>query len=79
LPHRFEDVHAHDLATILDEHGVCIRAGHRAHRPRCGDTLTLQVRRDGDTITDAALTARACSMTQVNRRLVCCCRARVDT
>jgi cysteine desulfurase/selenocysteine lyase len=28
-----EDVHAHDLATILDEHGVCIRAGHHCAQP----------------------------------------------
>ena len=29
----FEDVHAHDLATILDEHGVCVRAGHHCTQP----------------------------------------------
>ncbi len=29
----FEDVHAHDLATILDEHGVCVRAGHHCAQP----------------------------------------------
>ncbi len=28
-----EDVHAHDLATILDQHGVCIRAGHHCAQP----------------------------------------------
>ena len=28
-----DDVHAHDLATILDEHGVCIRAGHHCAQP----------------------------------------------
>ncbi|HEX6629522.1 MAG TPA: SufS family cysteine desulfurase [Gemmatimonadaceae bacterium] len=27
------DVHPHDLATILDEHGVCIRAGHHCAQP----------------------------------------------
>lgn len=27
------DVHPHDLATILDEHGVCIRAGHHCNQP----------------------------------------------
>lgn len=27
------DVHPHDLATILDEHGVCIRAGHHCTQP----------------------------------------------
>ena len=27
------DIHAHDLATILDESGVCIRAGHHCAQP----------------------------------------------
>jgi len=29
----FPDVHPHDLATILDQHGVCIRAGHHCAQP----------------------------------------------
>ncbi len=28
-----QDVHPHDLATILDEHGICIRAGHHCTQP----------------------------------------------
>jgi cysteine desulfurase/selenocysteine lyase len=28
-----EDIHPHDLATILDEVGVCIRAGHHCAQP----------------------------------------------
>jgi cysteine desulfurase/selenocysteine lyase len=28
-----EDVHPHDLATILDGEGVCIRAGHHCAQP----------------------------------------------
>ena len=28
-----DDVHPHDLATILDQHGVCIRAGHHCAQP----------------------------------------------
>jgi len=28
-----DDVHPHDLATILDQHGVCIRAGHHCTQP----------------------------------------------
>ena len=28
-----EDVHPHDMATILDQEGVCIRAGHHCARP----------------------------------------------
>lgn len=27
------DVHPHDLATILDQHGVAIRAGHHCAKP----------------------------------------------
>jgi cysteine desulfurase/selenocysteine lyase len=27
------DVHPHDLATILDSEGVCIRAGHHCAQP----------------------------------------------
>jgi len=27
------DIHPHDLATILDEAGVCIRAGHHCAQP----------------------------------------------
>ncbi len=27
------DIHAHDLQTILDERGVCVRAGHHCARP----------------------------------------------
>ncbi|HYW32497.1 MAG TPA: cysteine desulfurase [Gemmatimonas sp.] len=29
----FPDVHPHDLATILDQHGVCVRAGHHCAQP----------------------------------------------
>ena len=28
-----EDIHPHDLATILDQEGVCIRAGHHCAQP----------------------------------------------
>jgi cysteine desulfurase/selenocysteine lyase len=27
------DIHPHDLATILDQEGVCIRAGHHCAQP----------------------------------------------
>ncbi len=26
-------VHAHDLASFLDQHGICIRAGHHCAQP----------------------------------------------
>jgi cysteine desulfurase/selenocysteine lyase len=40
-----EDVHPHDLATILDGEGVCIRAGHHCAQPlmrRLGVTATAR-------------------------------------
>ena len=33
LSFTMADVHPHDLATILDEEGVCIRAGHHCAQP----------------------------------------------
>jgi len=33
LSFTLADVHPHDLATILDQHGVCIRAGHHCAQP----------------------------------------------
>jgi cysteine desulfurase/selenocysteine lyase len=39
------DIHPHDLATLLDERGVCIRAGHHCAQPlmrRLGVTATAR-------------------------------------
>jgi cysteine desulfurase/selenocysteine lyase len=33
LSFRYGDIHAHDLATILDQQGVAIRAGHHCNQP----------------------------------------------
>jgi cysteine desulfurase / selenocysteine lyase len=33
LSFNFADVHAHDLASILDTEGVCVRAGHHCTMP----------------------------------------------
>ena len=33
LSFTFRDVHAHDLATILDQRGIAIRAGHHCNQP----------------------------------------------
>src|SRR5690606_38856906 len=41
----YGDVHPHDLATILDSHGVAIRAGHHCAQPlmrRLGVTATAR-------------------------------------
>jgi cysteine desulfurase/selenocysteine lyase len=29
----FRDVHPHDISQVLDEHGVCVRAGHHCAKP----------------------------------------------
>jgi cysteine desulfurase/selenocysteine lyase len=29
----YRDIHAHDLAQILDQHGVCVRPGHHCAKP----------------------------------------------
>jgi cysteine desulfurase / selenocysteine lyase len=45
LSFSLADVHPHDLATILDQHGVCIRAGHHCAQPlmrRLGTSATAR-------------------------------------
>ena len=29
----FEDIHAHDVSQVVDEEGVCVRAGHHCAKP----------------------------------------------
>jgi cysteine desulfurase/selenocysteine lyase len=29
----FTDVHAHDISQVVDEEGVCVRAGHHCAKP----------------------------------------------
>jgi cysteine desulfurase/selenocysteine lyase len=29
----FRDIHAHDLAQVLDAEGICVRAGHHCAKP----------------------------------------------
>jgi nitrogen fixation NifU-like protein len=38
--------------------------------PLCGDVLTLHLRREGDTIVNAAFSARACSITQATASML---------
>jgi cysteine desulfurase / selenocysteine lyase len=33
LSMSFKDVHPHDISQVLDEHGVCVRAGHHCAKP----------------------------------------------
>ena len=57
------DIHPHDLSQVLDQHGVCIRAGHHCAKPlmrRLGVTATARAsfgpyndRTDVDRLADA--------------------------
>jgi cysteine desulfurase/selenocysteine lyase len=29
----YRDIHPHDLSQVLDQHGVCVRAGHHCAKP----------------------------------------------
>jgi cysteine desulfurase/selenocysteine lyase len=29
----FDDIHAHDISQVVDEEGVCVRAGHHCAKP----------------------------------------------
>src|SRR5207248_8833635 len=30
---EYRDIHPHDLSQVLDEHAVCVRAGHHCAKP----------------------------------------------
>jgi len=63
-----QDIHPHDLATILDQHGVCVRAGHHCAQPlmrRMGTSATARASfyvysdsADVDALCAALVTAR---------------------
>ncbi len=68
LSFSLADVHPHDLATILDQHGVCIRAGHHCAQPlmrRLGVSATARAsfyvysdERDVDALVEALSAAQ---------------------
>ena len=33
LSFAFRDLHPHDISQILDQYGVCVRAGHHCAKP----------------------------------------------
>ncbi len=33
LSFSYRDVHPHDISQVLDERGVCVRAGHHCAKP----------------------------------------------
>ena len=68
LSFQYGDIHPHDLATILDRHGVAIRAGHHCNQPLMnylGVNATARAsvgvyttRAEIDALVDALLAAR---------------------
>jgi cysteine desulfurase/selenocysteine lyase len=66
---EYGDIHPHDLATILDSHGVAIRAGHHCNQPlmdHLGVAATARAslylyntREEIDTLVEGLLAARA--------------------
>ena len=32
----FRGIHAHDISQVVDQHGVCVRAGHHCAKPLMG-------------------------------------------
>ena len=69
LSFAFQDVHPHDVSQILDQYGVCVRAGHHCAKPlmrRLGVNATARAsfalynnRSDVDTLADALAAAGA--------------------
>ncbi|MER3452244.1 MAG: cysteine desulfurase [Acidimicrobiia bacterium] len=65
----FGDIHPHDLSQVLDQHGVCVRAGHHCAKPlmrRLGVAATARASfyvyndtADVDALADALAGARA--------------------
>jgi cysteine desulfurase/selenocysteine lyase len=64
----FGDVHPHDVSQVLDQYGVCVRAGHHCAKPlmrRLGVNATARAsfalyndEHDVDTLVDALDAAR---------------------
>jgi cysteine desulfurase/selenocysteine lyase len=62
------DIHAHDVSQVLDEHGVCVRAGHHCAKPlmrHLGVSATARAsfyvyndRDDVDALADALIATR---------------------
>jgi cysteine desulfurase/selenocysteine lyase len=65
----FRDLHPHDISQILDQYGVCVRAGHHCAKPlmrRLGVNATARAsfglyndESDVDTLSDALAEAGA--------------------
>ncbi len=65
----FDDIHAHDVSQVVDEEGVCVRAGHHCAKPLMrvlGVPATTRAsfgvyndRADADALVDALAKAEA--------------------
>ena len=40
------------------------------HNPSCGDDITLEIKKDGDTITDLAFTGHGCAISQASASIM---------
>lgn len=40
------------------------------HNPSCGDDITLEIKKDGDTITDLAFTGHGCAISQASTSIM---------
>jgi cysteine desulfurase/selenocysteine lyase len=69
LSFAYRDIHPHDISQILDQYGVCVRAGHHCAKPlmrRLGVNATARAsfgpyndESDVDTLADALTEAGA--------------------
>jgi len=62
MEHNKNSRNKHSLeAADLSEHG---------HNPSCGDDITLELKFDGDTISDAAFTGSGCAISQASTSIM---------
>ncbi|RAK06656.1 modular FeS cluster scaffolding protein NifU [Halanaerobium saccharolyticum] len=62
MEHNKNSRNKHSLADAdLSEHG---------HNPSCGDDITLELKFDGDTISDAAFTGSGCAISQASTSIM---------
>lgn len=64
---------------VIMEHSTATYNKHRlqdatnsehGHNPSCGDDITLEIKKDGDTITDLAFTGHGCAISQASTSIM---------
>lgn len=64
---------------VIMEHSTAIYNKHKlqdatnsehGHNPSCGDDITLEIKKDGDTITDLAFTGHGCAISQASTSIM---------